>query len=97
MRRALYVILGISLFGVAFSGTLTYREVFAHAAAVCPSPGRPGTVLGHPACVYGFFMYMIVAGTALVGLVAGRRSRSGEGRARVSTDSSQSDLASVSR
>jgi len=75
MRRALFIILGISLFGVAFSGTLTYREVFAHAAAVCPSPGRPGTVLGYPACVYGFFMYLVIAGTSLTGLIAGRPAR----------------------
>jgi uncharacterized membrane protein len=80
MRRALFIILGISLFGVAFSGTLTYREVFGHAAAVCPSPGRPGTVLGYPACVYGFFMYLIIAGTALVGLMVGRRARTSSPR-----------------
>jgi hypothetical protein len=76
MRRALYVILAISLLGVAFSGTLAYREVFGHPAAVCPSPGAPGPVLGYPACVYGFFMYLVIAGTSLAGLIAGRRSRS---------------------
>ena len=73
MKRVLYVILGISLFGVAFSGTLTYRELFGHTAAVCPSPGAPGTVLGYPACVYGFFMYLIIAGIALAGIVSGER------------------------
>lgn len=77
MRRALYTILGVSLFGLAFSGTLTYRELFAHTAATCPSPGAPGTILGYPACVYGFFMYLIIVGSALAGLVAGRRSRAG--------------------
>ena len=46
MKRALQVILGISLFGLAFSGVLSYREVFGQALAVCPSPGAPGTV--HP-------------------------------------------------
>lgn len=75
MKRALQIILGISLFGVAFSGVLSYREVFGQTAAVCPSPGAPGTVLGYPACVYGFFMYLVVAGTAVTGLLAGRRSR----------------------
>jgi hypothetical protein len=75
MKRALQVILGISLFGVAFSGVLSYREVFGQTAAVCPSPGAPGTVFGYPACVYGFFMYLVVAGTAVAGLIAGRRSR----------------------
>ena len=78
MRRALYIILAISLFGVAFSGTLTYREMFAHTAAACPSPGAPGTILGYPACVYGFFMYVIITGVAVAGLIAGRRSRSRE-------------------
>ena len=77
MKRSLYVILAVSLFGLAFSGTLTYQEVFAHSAAVCPSPGAPGSILGYPACVYGFFMYLIIAATALVGLVAGRRGRAG--------------------
>jgi hypothetical protein len=72
MRRALQIILGISLFGVVFSGVLTYREVFGTSAVVCPAPGAPGTVFGYPACVYGFFMYLLVAGTALAGLVSGR-------------------------
>jgi hypothetical protein len=73
MRRALQVILGISLFGAAFSGVLSYRELFGAVAVACPSPGAAGTVLGYPACVYGFFMYLLVAGTALWGLRAGRR------------------------
>jgi hypothetical protein len=50
--------------------------VFAHTAASCPSPGAPGTVLGHPACVYGFFTYLIITAVAVTGLIAGRRSRS---------------------
>jgi len=79
MRRALQVILAVSLFGAAFSGVLTYRELFGTAAVACPAPGAPGTVFGYPACVYGFFMYLVVAGTALWGLRAGRRA---EGRAR---------------
>jgi hypothetical protein len=32
--------------------------------------------VAYPACVYGFFTYLIVAGTAVAGLVSGRRSRS---------------------
>jgi hypothetical protein len=43
MKSALQVILGVSLFGSAFSGVLSYQEVFAQTAAVCPSPGAPGT------------------------------------------------------
>ena len=75
MKRSLQVILGISLFGVAFSGVLSYREVFVQTAAVCPSPGAPGTVFGYPACVYGLFMYLVIVGVAAAGLLAGRRSR----------------------
>ena len=76
MKRALQIILGISLFGVAFSGVLSYQELFGSpAAAACPSPGAPGTVFGYPACVYGFFMYLLVAAIASWGLFAsGRRS-----------------------
>jgi len=70
-RRALQIILAISLFGVLFSGTLTWREVFADAAR-CPSPGAPGTIFGYPACVYGFFMYLALSVTAFFGLRATR-------------------------
>lgn len=61
MKRALQWIFAISAVGVAFSGTLTYREVFAKTAAACPSPGAPGTVFGYPACVYGLLMYTVIA------------------------------------
>jgi hypothetical protein len=70
MKLALQWIFAISLFGVIFSGTLTYRELFGSTALACPAPGAPGTVFGYPACVYGFFMYTILAiisGLALFG------------------------------
>ena len=73
MKKALQIILVLSLAGLVFSGTLTYREVFG-AAARCPSPGAPGTILGYPACVYGFFMYLAIVVTAIAGLVAGVRA-----------------------
>jgi uncharacterized membrane protein len=68
MRRALQIILAIGLFGVAFSGVLSYNELFAGSAEMCPSPGAPGTVLGYPACVYGFFMYVVIVAVAAGGL-----------------------------
>jgi hypothetical protein len=71
-RRALQVILGISLFGVAFSGRLSYRELTGDTALMCPSPGAAGTIFGYPACVYGLIMYMIIAGLAAWGLLAQR-------------------------
>lgn len=73
--RALQVILGMSLFGTVFSGTLTFRELFGATAMSCPAPGAPGTVFGWPACVYGFFMYLAVAGVAVAGLRGARSAR----------------------
>jgi ABC-type tungstate transport system substrate-binding protein len=67
MRRALQAILIVAVIGVCFSGVLTYREFFG-GAGKCPAPGAPGTVFGYPACVYGFFMYLLVAGLAALGL-----------------------------
>lgn len=71
MKRALELVFGISIIGVAFSGTLTFREVFSSAAS-CPSPGAPGTILGYPACVYGLFMYIALAVISGLGLWKGR-------------------------
>lgn len=79
MKRALRVILGISLFGAMFSGALTYAELFGQVAASCPAPGPAGTVLGYPACVYGLFMYLAIAATATVGLIAGRTPKGRRG------------------
>lgn len=73
MKRALQIILLIAMGGLAFSGALTYLEVFA-ASAKCPSPGAPGTILGYPACVYGFFMYLAITAVAIVGLRAGYKN-----------------------
>lgn len=78
MRRALQWVFAISLFGVAFSGTLSYREVFGASAAACPAPGAPGTVFGYPACVYGFFMYLVLAAISGGGLWSARHSLIGE-------------------
>ena len=74
MKRALQIILVIGLFGLVFSGALSYNEVFRASAGKCPAPGAPGTVFGYPACVYGFFMYLAVTAVATAGLV-GRRGQ----------------------
>lgn len=75
--RALQIILAISVFGAVFSGFLSYQELFGAAPTSCPAPGAPGTVLGYPACVYGFFMYLAVAFAAVAGLDAERRRGTG--------------------
>ena len=71
MKRALQAILAISLAGVAFSGTLTYRELVSH-CAVCTALNKSGTLFGYPVCVYGLAMYILVAVVAALGL-RGRR------------------------
>ena len=60
LRRMLWIVFAVSLAGVAFSGTLTYRELSGSAAS-CPSVGAPGTILGLPACVFGLVMYVVLA------------------------------------
>jgi hypothetical protein len=67
-RNALRAILALALFGTAFSGVLTWMELFGSSAMACPAPGAPGTVLGYPACVYGFFMYVAISIIAALGL-----------------------------
>jgi uncharacterized membrane protein len=61
LRSYLIIIFGVSIFGVLFSGFLSYQELFAGTGIACPAPGAPGTVFGYPACVYGFFMYLFLA------------------------------------
>jgi uncharacterized protein (DUF302 family) len=80
-KRALQVILAISVFGLTFSGVLSYRELFG-AAAACPAPGAAGTVFGYPACVYGFFMYLALCIVAAAGLRAERLGQPGARTAR---------------
>jgi len=67
---ALKTILGISIFGVLFSGYLSYQELFKETTeeAGCSPLGAPGTVFGYPACVYGFLMYLLVAVISFFGL-----------------------------
>ena len=79
MKPLLLVILIISAGGLAFSGYLSYRELFATAPAECTPLGEPGTILGAPPCIYGFFMYLAIVVIATAALL---RQRRGAGRAR---------------
>lgn len=72
MWRALQLSFLLSLAGTLFSGTLSYRELFGSTALACPAPGAPGTLLGYPACVYGFFMFLALTVVTGLGLRAGR-------------------------
>ncbi|HTS88043.1 MAG TPA: hypothetical protein VMG41_06080 [Gemmatimonadales bacterium] len=67
MKRALQAVLIVSLIGVAFSGTLTYRELCGRGGG-CSDVGRAGTILGYPACVYGLLMYLVLVAIAAFAL-----------------------------
>jgi hypothetical protein len=73
IKRALQFVFVLSLLGTLFSGTLSYRELFGSGGLTCPSPGAPGTILGYPACVYGFFMFLILFLVSAGGLYFGAR------------------------
>lgn len=63
-QTALKIILIISIAGLLFSGYLSYSELFAKA---CPL-GSCTSVKGIPACVYGFFMYLVLLIVSILGL-----------------------------
>lgn len=71
MRKelALKIILWISVAGLLFSGYLSYGELFLK---VCTASllgmGTCSSVIGIPACVYGFFMYLAVFVISIFGL-----------------------------
>ncbi len=58
---SLKIVFTLSVLGTIFSGTLSYLELFGSGGLTCPSPGAPGTIFGYPACVYGFFMFLVLA------------------------------------
>ena len=64
-EAALKIILAISIAGMLFSGYLSYSEL---AARFCAMGGTCSSVAGIPACVYGFFMYLIVFIISLMGI-----------------------------
>lgn len=71
MHQSLKAVFCIAILGALFSGYLSYQELFAFGGvSSCPSPGAPGTVFGYPACVYGFFMYLILVVVSGLGLRA---------------------------
>jgi uncharacterized membrane protein len=73
MKLALVAIFIVAIGGLAFSGYLSYRELFAtEPVGQCPPVGEPGSILGAPPCIYGFFMYLAIAVIAAMGLARGR-------------------------
>jgi uncharacterized membrane protein len=81
MKRivALKTVLGVSIFGMLFSGYLSYQELFRKTTdeVGCSPVGTPGTIFGFPPCVYGFFIYFLLVIIALLG-VKGDKGDKGE-------------------
>ena len=66
---ALRIIIWIAVAGMLFSGYLSYTELFAgFCGATQLGIGSCTNVVGIPACVYGFFMYLIVFIVSIIGL-----------------------------
>jgi len=63
-KTSLLIIFVISVIGVLFSGYLSYSELFKK---TCPL-GTCTNVIGIPACVYGFFMFLVILIIAHLGL-----------------------------
>jgi len=58
------MILIISIAGMLFSGYLSYGELIKQTCSF----GGCSSVAGIPACVYGFFMYLIVFIISILGI-----------------------------
>ena len=76
MKPLLIVILALALGGLAFSGYLSYRELFgAPGTPACTPAGEPGSMFGAPPCIYGFAMYLAIVVLAIVALSRRRTTR----------------------
>ena len=71
-ENALKSIAVIAFVGLLFSGYLSYSELFVGKCLLGSCP----FVASIPACVYGFFMYLIVLIVSLLGLKSdGKRKK----------------------
>jgi uncharacterized membrane protein len=74
--RTSIVLLLLTIFGMGFSGYLTYGVLSAN---TCPLNGGCTRVLGYPSCLYGFTMYtvmmilLLLTSTGKVVFAAGRK------------------------
>jgi len=59
------VLLLLTIFGMGFSGYLTYGVLSSNA---CPLNGGCTRVLGYPSCMYGFTMYTVMMILVLLAL-----------------------------
>ena len=72
LAKTLKVITLISIGGLLFSGYLSYYELFVPGGcgeAVVSCGTKDVTIASLPACVYGFFMYLVIFGLCVFSLV----------------------------
>jgi len=68
-QTALWTVFAISIAGMLFSGYLSFTELFLNfCGAEALGMGSCKVVVGVPACVYGFVMYLIVFIISILGL-----------------------------
>ena len=69
-KLSLQILVALGYAGMAFSGYLSYIELYGKTAAACALQGGGCNILGFPACVYGFLMFSAVTIIACMGMCA---------------------------
>ncbi len=70
-KASLITVLIIALVGVIFSGYLSYYNLFTSGCseAIVSCGPNPVEIFGQPTCIYGFFMFLIVAVLSVIALI----------------------------
>lgn len=71
LQKTMIAIFIISIAGLLFSGYLSYYELFVPegcSAAVISCGAKNIEIASIPACVYGFFMYLVIFGLSILEL-----------------------------
>ena len=69
-KTYLMAILAFAVFGMLFSGYLSYNELFPSASGGAVCAALSAKILGVPTCVYGFVMYVIIGVLAALALMS---------------------------
>ncbi|MFA6553365.1 MAG: hypothetical protein WCT27_02980 [Patescibacteria group bacterium] len=71
MKTALIAVLAVAIGGIIFSGYLSYYNIWGPGCsqAIISCGPKPLKIFGLPQCIYGFFMYLIVAILSVVAII----------------------------
>lgn len=75
-KLSLQILVALGYLGMAFSGYLSYTELYGDSAAACTLQGGSCNIMGYPACAYGFLMFGIMTIIACAGLCAANKQAS---------------------